>query len=82
VCFKRILHICPIAHRVFSHRNVKETAYSQGLVKIEERALAGLHGIGKVNTLLQLSDWYESQNYKVGQLQKAFDYAQQEICND
>jgi hypothetical protein len=64
------------------NRNAKETAYTQGLVKIEERALAGLHDIGKVNTLLQISDWYESQNYKVGQLQKAYDYAQQEICND
>jgi two-component sensor histidine kinase len=59
--------------------DAKETNYTQGLVKSDERALAGLHGIEKVNTLLQLSDWYESQNFKARQLQKAFDYAQQAL---
>jgi hypothetical protein len=82
VCFKRIRIFVLLLIRYSLNRNAKETAYTQGLVKIEERALAGLHGIGKVNTLLQISDWYESQNYKVEQLQKAYDYAQQEICND
>ena len=57
----------------------REGAYTPGQVKSDERALAGLQGIDKVNTLLLLSDWYEAQNYKPRQLQKAFDYAHQAL---